>query len=391
MDKATDEVVKHFFEDSDSRSIVVEELGSENRSLYERYLVQTNKVDVQEINSRLSRMPTYSNVQTPEETQAERRVRNEIDSDDTYWIFHEEETEEVFGYALNQEEDGVTEMRILIDDEDYQGMRNGEKSFYDMMNEVRIDAAQGIPYVFNKHRNAQYKIENTVNDGRQFEFLKLGYGFKGFDDMGIMMALQNRQGEAPDVLYLPETDDLQLAEFVKSSLDGFYNVMDTEIRNSPDFDALGANDFGLQMDTGYATSRGVSKLVKPNQTVRAFEDSMAASEVVNELNRQRDKELERGIKRNDIMEVRLDAEAPETVEVAESLIEEDWIVSGFVPAIGGDYDQHELSLLYFNEPEDFYVTEGAKRFFDQLGVPYSLAGEDTDIADEYSIDAKIGF
>lgn len=376
-------VMDHFFEDRDGREVRIEELDSGNKKDYVTYLLENEKLDsLEPVNGNMLRTPDRPDIEMPQEKKAIEKAEEVIDSEDTYWVLRGQEGG-VVGHALNEEEGGAAEMRIIIDNEDYRGLRSDEgDSLYDVINDIRISSAEGTPYVFNTSRKAQYKIENTEYDDREFKVLKWGSNFKGFEDEGVLMALEEPEGEAPEEIYLPEIEDNDsyidwngVESMIRERLEEFNDQVETDFRRDYGFD-----DFESQRDLGL----GLEVVDSPSGNrcyVVNDEGGKKPDEVIEGLQEERERA-------DYVIEARVDLETPQGVDVVDELVGDGWLVSGFVPDIGGSYDSNELSLVYPQETVDFYATEAIEDFFDQIKLPYRASSGS--LEEEKSVDVQVG-
>ncbi|MFB6213983.1 MAG: hypothetical protein ABEJ07_05465 [Candidatus Nanohaloarchaea archaeon] len=370
-EEGTREVVNHFFGES-GEEVEILELDSEVREEYVEYLLENDMVTLRSANPNMLNHPNSraGNMVSLKRDRAERRADMTIESDDTYFVFYDPEWERVVGRAANIEEGGATEMRIRIDDEKFRGLRDSSgTSLYDTANWVRIHAAEGTPYVMNTSEKAQYKFENANFGNREFEILKWEPHFKSELNPGVLMALQEPVGEAPRVLYIPETEDGSYEEFVESRLESFHEDVETELSGGEVFSGRG------RLEVWRPTGRHRSSRLHISGG-GSFTPSEAVEKVYDIIDSE------------GVAQVNIDAEVSESPYVSERLLDDGWHMNGFVPAIGGNYGSYEVSLVRPFDAKEQYVTEGFAGFLDEMGIPYSI--DEGDFETRKSLPAEIG-
>ncbi len=387
MSRASDEdVVRHFF-DSDER-IFIEELNESNKEEYINYLMEYDRVDVRSSNRHMMvGRGSGPGLKSSKRKEAEKRAEKRLESDDDYFLmFDNSERKPVFGQAANIIEDGATETRISIDDGAYRGIENTEgESVYDLANKARFPAAEGNLYVCTMNKKAQYKLENMSHGGKSFKVLKWAPNFKREPDPGTIMALENRGGEPPETLFIPEMgQEGNIEDFINRRLDEFHEgPVETELKSDVRYEDLKASG-------RYDFSEGSNLYLRAEN---ACNGNKCYSVTSNGSSEPEDivKELEENKERSTtIIEARLDVEVPQAVYVADELLEEGWLPSGFVPDIGGGYDSYELSLIFPKEPIDFHITEGVRELYDTMDIPYRKLNEGDSLEDSKSIPVEVG-
>jgi len=381
-----EDAVRHFF--GADENIFIEELDESNKDDYADYLINSNRVDVRSSNQhmmvgRRSSPGLKSSKRREAEKKAEERLRSE---DDYFLMYDSSGGDSVFGQAVNVWEGGATETRISIDDESYRGMRNPEgESLYEFTNSVRFPEAEGNLYVCAMNKKAQYKLENGSYDGKEFRVLKWAPNFKNEPEPGTIMALENREGEPPERLFIPEMDDGgALKNFVNSRLEEFHEgPVDTELRTDVKYEDLESSD-------RYDFSEGPNLYLRRENACNGNRcatltdgGSGEPEDIVADLERNKEKATS-------IIEARLDAEIPQSVHVADELLDEGWIPSGFVPNIGGNYDAYEMSFIFPKEPIDFNITEDVKELYDTMGIPYRKHDAEDSLEDSKSMPVEVG-
>lgn len=378
MDKSAESVVRHFLSDTD---LVIEELGSGNESDYVKYLLETDRVDVpksanQGMMVSLARNP---DTKTREQRRAEQQAAEAVEDDDTYFlVMDKERNKPIVGHAKNVEKGRATEMRVEIFDDDYRGLRNGDgESLYDILTDLRLNSAQGTPYVCNLSPKAQYKMENTEFNGGGFEILKWAPAFENEEMPGVLMAYTDgeREDSSPSNLYVPETDDDFLAGFVEETLESFYGDKSTALTSQTSFDDY--SDFhGLDLEVN-GSARGKKCFRVSGGGNMKFD---GVYEQIKEAKEDAD----------DLVEVRVDAEEPDALRVSEQLLDERWLPTGYVPDIGGEYDAHELSFYYPKRADDYSMTERVADHFERFGIPYRKNDPEDSFDDMKSMPVEVG-
>ena len=262
MDKASETAEEHFLGEKD---VVIEELSPDNKEDFASYLLESDRVNVQRSTNRNMMVSlnqsAMQNMKTRKQKKAEEEAQASIDDDDTYFlIIDRTRRNPIAGHALNVEEGRATEMRIDIFDEEYHGLRDEDgRSLYDLLTEMRMDAAQGTPYVCNMNPKAQYKMENLELEEGSFEILKWSPVFKNEQEKGVLMGYADGQrNDEPESLYVPETEEDALSDFVEDTLGSFYGDHSTDVKSETSFEDYDGYE-GLQLERSHS-ARGKTRL-----------------------------------------------------------------------------------------------------------------------------------
>mgnify|MGYP006285342869 CR=1 FL=1 len=382
------EAVRKHFLSEEGEEIRLEPVVSERVQEVADYILKFDKIARNEGRNQgvMKQSPDSSKISDNE--RAEKKVHTWIRSDEDNWAITPVGDTPV-GRAINIEEGGKTEMRIIIDDEDYRGLRGvGGRSLYDFVTERRISEAEGVPYVYNTHPKAQYKYDNTSFDGRDFQPLRWSSSFKGYKNNGVLMALESDLGEAPERLYLPEpgfegqsdVDWQGVQDHVNELVDTFFSG-DTEINHDyslSDFKNPDNNGLSYEVQSAPADN----KALKIDSYWESPLEKKSRSEVLDRLETLEDDA-------DWVAEATIDIENPNGLDVVKTLGKRGWYVSGFTPDFGDLEDSSELSMIYFKEPVDSYLTEGSAELIEGLGIPYEVC-DGQSLEEQKSVDAVIG-
>lgn len=374
-----DEVVRHFF-DQEGSGVFIEKLNKDNKDRYADYLTNYERVQVNTTNQNM--MVSHSrrtDIKSPQQRKAEEKAEQRLEDEDDYFLLVDySNSTPVFGQASNILEEGATETRISIDDESYRGIQNSDgETLYDFINSVRIPEAEGTLYVCTMNKKAQYKLENTEFQGDSFQTLKWAPNFKGEYEPGTVMALEKAVGEAPEKLFLPEVDGQKIVEeFVNEKLEAFHEgPVETELKSSITYE-----DFTEDSDLTLNTERACMG----NRCYSITDGgSRQPSDILEELRSCKEDVL-------GLVEARMDVEAPQTVYVAQDLLDDGWLPSGFVPNIGGNYSSYEMSFIFPNEAVNFYMTEGVRDLYDTMDIPYRKVDPDDSLEESKSVEVEVG-